>query len=129
MGKAIALAYSEHGATVVCAARTDKEIQTVAEEIISKNGKALAIPTDVTSLKSIKKTFKKVKEQFGRIDILVINAGINSDRNLVEESQPEDWVETINVNLIGAYYCARSVIPYYERIWRKDFDNRFRQRT
>ncbi|RYL88970.1 SDR family NAD(P)-dependent oxidoreductase [Sporolactobacillus sp. THM7-4] len=95
IGKAIALAYAENGACVVCAARTTKEIQEVAERIIKKGGKALAIQADVTSLKSVNTLFKNAKEHFGIIDILVINAGINKDMNLVEESTPENWTETI----------------------------------
>lgn len=115
IGKAIALAYADNGASIVCAARTEKEIQEVSEQIENKGGKALAIPTDVTNLESVSIMFKKAYEKFGSIDILVINAGVNKDRNLVEESQPEDWVETINVNLIGAYNCAHAVISFMKQ--------------
>lgn len=112
IGKAIALAYAENGACVVCAARTVLEIEQVAEEIVEKGGKALAVQTDVTDLESVKALFKKSKDHFDGVDLLVINAGVNNDRNLVEESDPQNWMDTINVNLIGAYNCAYSAIPY-----------------
>ncbi|WP_204988038.1 SDR family NAD(P)-dependent oxidoreductase [Sporolactobacillus pectinivorans] len=115
IGKAIALAFANIGASIVCAARTEKEIKEVAEEIQKKGGQALAIPTDVTDLESVYAMLKKTNEDFGRIDILVVNAGINADRNLVEKSNPDGWFQTINVNLIGAYNCAHSVIPYMKQ--------------
>lgn len=111
IGRAIALSYAQHGATVVCAARTLAEIEQVAGQINERGGKAAAVQTDVTSLESVQRLFKQVKDAFGAVDLLVINAGVNKDRKLVEASDPHNWTETIQVNLIGAYYCAHSAIP------------------
>jgi 3-oxoacyl-[acyl-carrier protein] reductase len=112
IGRAIALSYAEQEAYIVCAARTMAEIEQVAKQISEKGGKALAVQTDVTKLESVKQMFKRAKDHFGTVDLLVINAGSNKDRNLLEESDPQNWTETINVNLIGAYNCAYSAIPY-----------------
>ncbi|MFT8929791.1 MAG: SDR family oxidoreductase [Sporolactobacillus sp.] len=112
IGKAIALAYATRGAHIVCAARTLSEINEVASQINERGGRALAVQTDVTDQASVKRMYQQVKTYFGSVDVLVINAGVNADRKLVEDSCPEDWAETIQVNLIGAYNCAYAVIPY-----------------
>ncbi|WP_139692085.1 SDR family NAD(P)-dependent oxidoreductase [Sporolactobacillus terrae] len=112
IGKAIALSYAAHGVCVVCAARTVTEIERVAQQIKESGGKAIAVPTDVTNLESVQRLFKRTHDTFGAVDLLVINAGVNKDRKLVEAGDPHNWADTIQVNLIGAYYCAHSAIPY-----------------
>lgn len=126
IGKAIALAFAKAGAVVSCAARTVNEIQETEREIKENGGQALAIQTDVTQLKSVENLFRKTVECFGGIDIVVINAGVNYDRRTVEESVPEDWKMTLEVNLIGAYNCAHIAIPYLkQRGAGKIITNRF----
>jgi 3-oxoacyl-[acyl-carrier protein] reductase len=115
IGKAIAIAYAKAGASVVCAARTLTEINRTADEITKLGGRALAVKADVTCIDSVNNIFRIAEETFGGIDILVINAGANCDRETVENSDPENWKRTMDVNLFGAYYCARSVIPYLKK--------------
>lgn len=115
IGKAIALAYANAGAAVCCAARTTAEIEQTAIEIEVNGQRALAIRTDVTQRESVKHMVKSTIDAFHRLDILVINAGVNFDRKPVEESQPDDWQATLDVNLTGAYYCAQAAIPYLKQ--------------
>ncbi len=115
IGKAIAIAYAKAGASIVCAARTYPEIKATAEGIVSGGGKAIAVETDVTNIESVKALFLKALEHFGGIDIVVINAGANYDRETVETSDPENWKKTMDVNLSGAYYCAQAAIPYLKQ--------------
>jgi 3-oxoacyl-[acyl-carrier protein] reductase len=112
IGRAIALAYAEAGAAVGCAARTQREIDGVAAEIRAGGGQAIAIPTDVTDRAAVQQMTETVVAAFGGLDILVINAGVNRDRRTVEESVPEEWLGTLDVNLNGAYYCAQAAIPH-----------------
>ena len=112
IGKAIAIAYAGAGASVCCAARTLSEIEETVRELEENGGRGLALPTDVTRLETVERMFKTTDDTFGGLDILVINAGVNLDRRPVEESNPEDWGATIEVNLRGAYYCAKAAIPY-----------------
>src|SRR5699024_6477047 len=105
IGKAIAIAYAEAGANVVCAARTIREIEETANEISRLGGESLAVKTDVTCIESVNAMFERAVEHFGGIDILVINAGANYDRETVENSNLENWKRTMEVNLFGAYYC------------------------
>ncbi len=114
IGKAIAVAYAAEGAAVCCAARTAMEIEGVVKEIESSGGRAIAVTTDVTRLEAVENMYQKTVEAFGGVDIIVVNAGGNFDRNLVENSDPENWVKTIDLNLNGAYYCAKAAIPHLE---------------
>lgn len=115
IGKAIALAYAKAGAAVICASRTTAEIEETANEIIEIGERVLAVKTDVTCIQSVNMLFDKAAEHFGGIDIVVINAGANYDRETVEDSDPENWQRTLDVNLSGAYYCAHAAIPFLKK--------------
>jgi len=115
IGRAIALAYARAGAAIGCAARTPAEIADIAQTIVAQGGQALAVQTDVTDLASVTRLFETVANHFNGIDIVVINAGGNYDRRPVAESLPTDWQRTLEVNLVGAYYCARAAIPYLKQ--------------
>ena len=115
IGRAIALAYAQAGAAVGCAARTEEEITATVRAITTSGGRALAVPTDVTQLASVQHMLQATVEAFGGLDILVINAGGNYDRRHVAESHPADWRATVEVNLLGAYYCAYAAIPYLKQ--------------
>lgn len=112
IGRAIALAYANAGAAVAVAARTQSQIDAVAEEMRAAGGQAIAIPVDVTDRTSVQGMTDATVEQWGGLDILVINAGVNLDRRTVEESLPADWLGTLAVNLNGAYFCAQAAIPH-----------------
>ena len=115
IGRAIALSYARAGAAVGCAARTIAEINQLTNQIREEDGEALAVKTDVTQLSSVRQCFEQVVAAFGGLDIVVINAGVNLDRNTIEDSDPENWESTIAVNLIGAYYCIKAAIPYLKK--------------
>jgi 3-oxoacyl-[acyl-carrier protein] reductase len=115
IGRAIALAYAQAGAAVGCAARTVAEIDSTAQEIRKLGGQSVAVQTDVTQLESVQQLLATVVEHFGGLDILVINAGGRYDPRNVEDSHSEDWQATLQVNLVGAYYCAQAVIPYLKQ--------------
>ena len=115
IGRAIACAYARAGAAVVCAARTRAEIDAVASEIEAAGGRARAVPTDVTKREAVDRLFDAAAEAFGGVDLLVINAGGSAAPGPVAESDPVGWRATLEVNLLGAYYCARAAIPHLER--------------
>lgn len=112
IGRAIAIAYARAGAAVCCAARTEEQIGATAATITADGGRAFACPTDVTSESAVQAMTQRAVAQLGGLDILVINAGIDSGPQSVEHGESEAWRSTIEVNLLGAYYCARAAIPY-----------------
>lgn len=115
IGRSIALAYAAEGASVCCAARSTDEIEVTARQVDALGGKGVAVRTDVTKLDQVERMFKEAADALGGVDIVVINAGGSLDRNRVEDSDPDGWVATIQLNLIGAYYCAKAAIPHLKR--------------
>jgi 3-oxoacyl-[acyl-carrier protein] reductase len=111
IGNAIAQAYARAGAAVCCAARTEAELRATVQEIVAAGGQGLAVPTDVTQRAAVQRMVQVTVETFGGLDILVINAGVGGGRQHVEASDPETWRTTLEVNLLGAYYCAQAAIP------------------
>ena len=111
IGRAIALAYAREGAQLVLAARSDSELEIVAGEVAALGVEAIALRTDVTSQIATQRLARRTVERFGRIDVLVNNAGISGPIGPLQDNDIEDWVNTINVNLTGTFLVCRSVIP------------------
>src|SRR5439155_12009605 len=102
-------------AALCCVARTAADIEATVEAIRRAGGRATAVVADVTDLAEVRRALDVTSAEFGGLDLLVANAGGNLDYHTVEESYPVDWVATIQVNLFGAYYCAREAIPHMKR--------------
>ena len=112
IGRAMAVGFAAEGASVCCAARTASDIEAVVGEITDGGGSAIAIQADVTSLDDMERMHKAAADAFGGIDIVVVNAGGNIGAGSIEDSDPEDWTATTDLNLKGAYYTAKAAIPY-----------------
>ena len=85
--------------------------QTVVDIIKQAGGEAIDAPCDVSDETSAQKAVQQTVEAFGRLDILVNNAGIGGPVGRLEKVPESEWVKTIEVNLLGAYYCCRHAIP------------------
>jgi NAD(P)-dependent dehydrogenase (short-subunit alcohol dehydrogenase family) len=107
-GKAIALGLAEAGASVVVASRTQSDLDKVAEEIIAKGGKAQAITVDTSQKESIENLASKTIEAFGKIDILINNAGLGETCPFLKTPE-EQWDKIININLKGYFLCAQAI--------------------
>ncbi|MEZ4618367.1 MAG: SDR family oxidoreductase [Caldilineaceae bacterium] len=81
-------------------------------QIERNGGQGLAVTVDVAQQPSVEQLFQQAATHFGGIDIVVVNAGVSLDRRPIEESIPEEWRMTMEVNLFGAYYCAKAALPY-----------------
>ncbi|MCY3544314.1 MAG: SDR family oxidoreductase [Chloroflexi bacterium] len=112
IGRALAVGFAAEGASVCCAARTASDIEAVVGEITDSGGSAIAIQADVTSLDDMERMHKAAADAFGGVDIVVVNAGGNIGAGSIEDSEPEEWTSTIDLNLKGAYYTAKTAIPY-----------------
>ena len=111
IGRAIALAYAREGAKLALAARSESELRETASAVSELGAEAIAVPTDVTDQEDTERLAQSVVEQFGRIDVLVNNAGISGPIGPLEGNDIADWVNTINVNLTGTFLVCRAVIP------------------
>jgi len=114
IGRAIALALAEAGADGALGDVNVEKLAGVAKEVESLGRKALVLDLDVSSLESAQAAVAKTLEAWGKIDILVNNAGITRD-NLAMRLKPEDWQAVMRINLDGAYYCIRAVLPHMVR--------------
>lgn len=114
IGKATALTLGREGAAVVVMSRTQEEIDATAAEIEKAGGKALAIAADTTDDKAMKDLVARTLERFGRLDIVVANAGINGVWAPIETLTPEEWDKTITVNLKGTYLTIHHAVPALE---------------
>ena len=111
IGRAIALSYAREGAQLVLAARSDHELAETDADVTSLGGEAISVRTDVTSQMATQRLARRAVERFGRIDVLVNNAGISGPIGPLQDNDVEDWVSTINVNLTGTFLACRAVIP------------------
>lgn len=111
LGRAYALKLGGAGARIVIADLLDGS-ETV-EEIKKRHrdGKAIAVNTDVTSPESVREMAREAEDAFGRVDILVNNAGIGTTYGPVWHVDPAAWWRNMEVNLFGAFLCTRAVLP------------------
>jgi len=114
IGKEITILLGKQGANVVVCSRTESEINSVVKEIKQLNSQVsvLGVKCDV-SISSQVNSLVKSAEKFGSktIDILVNNAGVAFNKKLIDTSE-EEWNQTINTNLKGAFLFAKAVVPY-----------------
>jgi 3-oxoacyl-[acyl-carrier protein] reductase len=110
IGRAIALGLGREGAKVVIADLQADKAKSVAAELQALGTEALAIEVNVASESSVKQLASETFSRFGRVDVLVNDAGIYLKAPVVEITE-ENWDRTINVNLGGNFFCCRAFIP------------------
>lgn len=117
IGRACALELARAGYRVALAARQTDKLEEVAAEIRAMGGEAYVVALDLASQESIKAGFAKVSAEFGRIEVLVNNAGMTKD-NLALRMKADDWNLVLQTNLSGAFFCIQQVIsPMMKERW------------
>ncbi len=111
IGKAIAIEAAKQGANVVLAARNTENLEAVAEVIKGFGQEALAVKTDVSKKEDARNLIEKALEKFGKIDVLVNNAGI-SMRAMFDEMDISVFERVMNINFMGTVYCTRYAIEH-----------------
>jgi NAD(P)-dependent dehydrogenase (short-subunit alcohol dehydrogenase family) len=107
IGRATALALHAAGYAVVLAGRHAATLDQTAALATQTGGTMLAVPTDVSNPESVHALFARVTEVFGRLDVLVNNAGISAPGSAIEDISYEQWSAMVGVNLTGVFLCAR----------------------
>jgi NAD(P)-dependent dehydrogenase (short-subunit alcohol dehydrogenase family) len=111
IGAAAAKALGNAGATVVLAARDGRLANDVAQSIVSAGGNATAFACDVSDYARVAALAETAVHRFGRIDALINNAGVIEPIASIAESDPIEWARNIQINLNGAYFAIRAVLP------------------
>ncbi|RTL49295.1 MAG: 3-ketoacyl-ACP reductase [Sphingobacteriales bacterium] len=110
IGKALALALAQEGVHVGLMARTEKDIQQVADELKALGVNTAIATADVSNRVAVENAVAQIHTALGPIDILINNAGTGKFSKFLE-LVPEEWEQQIKVNLFGVYYVTRAVLP------------------
>ena len=114
LGEATARLLSAQGATVVLGARRADRLQSLAKDLESRGGKALALTTDVTRREQVKALVDSAVQTYGRIDVMINNAGLMPQAPL-ERLKVDEWEQMIDVNIKGVLYGIAAALPHMQR--------------
>src|SRR5918996_1379634 len=108
VGKQSALALLREGYSVAIAGRRADALQSTVSEAGEVGRRCLAVPTDVANPAAVDALFAKIKEAFGRLDVLFNNAGVNAPGIPFEDLTFEQWQRVVDINLTGSFLCAKA---------------------
>jgi NADP-dependent 3-hydroxy acid dehydrogenase YdfG len=114
LGEAAARHLSAQGARVALGARRVDRLQAVADELTGRGAQALALATDVTRYDDVKKLVDRAVQTFGRIDVMINNAGL-MPQSMLERLKIDEWDRMIDVNIKGVLYGIAAVLPYMQQ--------------
>jgi len=115
IGASTAELLARRGARVILSARTVTDLEGLAAKIAARGGEALVAACDVLDTAQVETMVKNAIAKWGRIDILVNNAGLGTPTMPVEEIPPQDWDQTVALNLKSAFLCVRAVAPFMKK--------------
>jgi NAD(P)-dependent dehydrogenase (short-subunit alcohol dehydrogenase family) len=110
LGRVIARTLLDAGWDVALAGRREQALRETATSASESGGPSLAVPTDVTSPESVINLFDTIRDRWGRLDLLVNNAGTFGTPGAVDELSLEDWRAVVEVNLTGCFLCAHHAV-------------------
>jgi NAD(P)-dependent dehydrogenase (short-subunit alcohol dehydrogenase family) len=115
IGKAAALLLAKEGAKIAALGRTEDELKETVSQIQNAGGEAMPVTADISHPDEMQQGIQQVVNQWGRLDIVFANAGINGVWAPLEELEPEEWDKTINVNLKGTFLTVKYAVPYLKK--------------
>ena len=110
LGRILCEAMAEHGSDVVCSDINEAWAEETAGMLAKHGAKTLVVKADVSKQDEVKALFRKVNQEFGRLDVLFNNAGIATKGARIHEMRLEDWNKVIGVNLTGVFLCMQEGI-------------------
>ena len=112
LGRELALAFAKEGARVVVNARSEESIRPVAEEMEDAGAEVLAVAADVSRGGDVERLVGEALGRFGKLDVLVNNAGLLGPRVAIEEYPEDEWRRVIDANLTGPFLVSKTTIPH-----------------
>jgi len=115
IGKATAKLMAKEGAKVALLGRSEDELKETLAEIESSGGTAISVLGDISQPEQMQQANQKTADEWGRLDIVFANAGINGVWASLEELTPEEWSKTIDINLTGTFLTVKYAVPYLKK--------------
>lgn len=115
IGQAAALLLAKEGAKIVALGRTEDELQETVAQIQDAGGEAIPVSADISQPQQMQQAVQQIENQWGRLDIVFANAGINGVWAPLEELEPEEWDKTININLKGTFLTVKYAVPHLKK--------------
>ena len=115
IGRATALLLAKEGARIGALGLSRPRLDEVVREIADRGGKATALTANVVDAGAMQKAVEQLVDEHGRLDIAVANAGINGVAAPIDDLTPEEWDQTLSVNLKGSFLTLRYSVPYLKR--------------
>ena len=115
IGKAAALLLADAGARIGVLSRDEDEVNQVVREIEQAGGEAIPIIADISIVEDMQRSYRQIQDQWGRLDIVFANAGINGKWAPIDELEPEDWDQVFNVNMRGTFLTIKYAVPYMKQ--------------
>lgn len=112
IGEAAAKLLAKEGARVGVLGRTESELRKVCQDIETMGGMAIPLVADISKPDEMKRAVEDIISEWDRLDIVFANAGINGVWAPLEELEPDDWDQTLEVNLKGTYLTVKYALPY-----------------
>jgi len=115
IGRAAAKLLAKEGARVAGLGHTEDELKEAIGEIREAGGEAIPVLADISEVKEMQDAVQKVIDEWGRLDIVFANAGINGVWAPIEELEPEEWDKTLNINLRGTFLTIKYAVPHLKK--------------
>ena len=115
IGRAAAKLLAKEGAKIGALGRTREDLQTVVDEIEKEGGKATVLCADISKAEEMERAVRELVDAYGRIDVVFANAGINGVWAPIEELKPEEWEQTIAINLTGTFLTIKYAVPHLKK--------------
>ncbi|MEH0628436.1 3-oxoacyl-ACP reductase family protein [Streptomyces stelliscabiei] len=112
LGRAVAHSLARRKVAVVLAGRTPEHLAEVRDAVLDEGGTALAVPTDVSDAASVQALFDTCLEEYGRLDVLVNNAGVTAQVGLADMTEA-DWDRIFDINVRGMFLCSRAAARHF----------------
>ncbi|MDY0273193.1 MAG: glucose 1-dehydrogenase [Advenella sp.] len=114
LGESAAMAFAAEGAKVIVSDISIEQGQSVVNKITAQGGQAFFVKADVSNEEEVKNLFEQAVEQYGKVDVIFANAGINIEAN-VDELDSKDWQKIIDINLNGVFYCDKYAVQQFKK--------------
>lgn len=115
IGKATALLLAAEGARIGLLSRTREELEAVLSEIEEAGGEGMVVAADVADAEAMRRAVDETAERWGRLDTVFANAGINGVWAPIEDLSPEEFRNTLDINLTGSFLTVKYAVPYLKR--------------